>query len=137
MAPYVPLRKELELTAQQRRVVRGQHTRAARALPADQRIERIREQSIRIRFVERGEIRTRAKIREQEKTSLEILCEDLRDMQPGIAHERRDLHERPAVFLFRRRIHDNPCTIVRTDAEIAPEARILGCGLEHELAFVK
>ena len=61
--------KQLALAPQQRLVVRRQHAGPARELPVDERVDRVAEERVGVGLVERGEIRRRAEIGEQQEAA--------------------------------------------------------------------
>ena len=63
--------------------------------------------------MQRFQIADASKISQQQETLLEILVEHPRRGQTGLGQQRRHLDEWPAVFMFRRRIHQDARRPVR------------------------
>ena len=131
MARDVPLPKEIHLAPQKRFVVRRQLARPRGALPANQRLDGIAEERVGILVVDNMQIGPRAQIGEKQETGLEVLGKDARCVHAGAFEQPGDVHEGPAVFLFRRRVHRHVArAVLERGAEVAPEACVLGSGSE-------
>ena len=133
MARYVPVREELHLAPEERLVVRRQLCSPGSELPADQRVGGIREERSGIAGIELLQVRARAQIGEQEKTLAQVLRMHLRRVHAGVAQQRRDVHERSAILLFRRRVHrDVARAVVERGAEVAAKACVFGRRRQRE-----
>ena len=82
--------------------------------------------------MQRGEVGGGAEVGEQQKALLQILRQYRRRIEAGLAQQVRDLDERPAVLLLRRRIHDDAAlaAVGKTDAEIAAKTGVGGSGFK-------
>ncbi len=133
MTADIPLRKQFQLAAQQSLVVWRQHAFARGELPAQQRVRGVAKELVGVAGIERAQICGRAQVGQQQEAAREILRENLRRIESGVAHQRSDVHERPAILARRRRIHRDQrrgsrrhCSRrLQRHAEIAAEARIL------------
>jgi hypothetical protein len=76
--------------------------------------------------VERGEVRRAAEVRQQQETVFHVRGVHLRHVHPRGAQYFRDVQIRPHVFVRRRGVHRDPRDAARNDAEVTPEARVLG-----------
>jgi hypothetical protein len=136
------LRKQLELAAKQRLVVRQQHAGSRGELPAHQRSAGVGEQPVGVRRVERMQIGRRPEIGKEQEAGVELLGENLGRVHAGGGEQRRDPHERAAVLARRRRVHCDQRSRLsaqrvgdkKRHAKVAPEARVFRSGCEHELA---
>ena len=135
MFAHIPLGKKIDLALKQCSIVGRQHAGPAGALPLDQRIHRIAEQRVGIVRVKTVQIGGGAQIAQQQETTVDFLCDDLRHVQTRGAHQRGYLHERPAIFLRRRRVHGNPGLAVRGDSKITAKTCIRGCRRQRKLFF--
>jgi hypothetical protein len=59
----------------------------------------------------------------------------LRPVQTHFLQETSDLHKRPAIFLWRWRIHDNASLAIQLNAKIAAKTGITGCGPELDVRY--
>jgi hypothetical protein len=83
--------------------------------------------------IELSQIQSRSKISQQQESALEIGSQNARIVQAHLSQVSSYLYEWPAVFLRRRRIH-NDITFVTEYAKIAAEARIGRRGFELRCA---
>ncbi|MNC84869.1 hypothetical protein D3C83_04370 [compost metagenome] len=126
MTRDIPLRKEIDLALEKRLVIRRQHAGATGALQPDERVAGVAEKRVGVARVKRREIGGRAKIGEQQKAALQILCHDFGNVQTGRPHQRGDLNKRTAVLPLRRRVHHHPRITGDRDPEIPAKAGVLG-----------
>ncbi|MNO77658.1 hypothetical protein D3C76_687760 [compost metagenome] len=124
MALQIPVGEQLQLAAQQRLVVVRQAFGDRHLLEGHQGVQRRLEQFLGIRRGEHIQIGAAAQITEQKEALFQLLRENPRHMHAGLGQQAGDLHEWPAVFLWRWRIHDDQRTLARLPAEIAAEAGV-------------
>ena len=108
MPLQIPVREQRQFAAQQDVVVLRQHLGPRRALPADQRIDGRAHQGIGILLVEHIKQGPRAEIAQQQEPVLQILRQHRRYIETGGVEQAGDAHERFAVLMLRRRVHDDP-----------------------------
>ncbi|EXI76763.1 MAG: hypothetical protein AW07_00162 [Candidatus Accumulibacter sp. SK-11] len=122
----VPFGEQGEFASKQDMVVLGQLPGLAGELDADQRTVGIAVESWGCLAVRQSlQVGGAAEIGEEQEALVEVLRQHLGDVCSGAPEERRNLQERAAVFLFGRRVHDDPGARVRQgEPEIAPEAGI-------------
>ena len=133
MARHIPLGEEVHLAPQERFVVRRQLVRPRGELPANERSCRVAHQRVGIFRPQLGEVSARAEIRKQQEAGAEIGDVHLWCMHARLREQLGDMHERPAVLLFGRRVHDHEAAAIgERGAEVAAETRILRSGREAE-----
>ncbi len=130
VAGDVPVGKELQLAAQQRLVVGRQHTGARGALPVDEQIHGLQVPGVRggrVGRVQALDGGLRAQVGQQHETVRFVPGQDLRHAQAGRLQQRLHLHERAAVFLVGRRVHDDAAGAINSvQAQVAAKARVRG-----------
>ena len=124
----VPVGEKRHLAPQQRVVILRQRTRRGGHLNTHQRLQRIAIQMLGVLIRQRLQVGCRAEIGQEQKSALQILRKNLRNVDASTAEELGYMHERGAVLLRRRRIHGNQCAAGVADPKIAAEARVLGRG---------
>ena len=140
MATDIPFRKQLQFAPQQGIVVGRQYIRPRGELPFDQRIDGVAKEVVRIVGIECAQIGGRTQVGQQQEAALDILCENTGGIDARFQHQRGDMHERAAILLWRRRIHqDQRCSprgkhmrCAKRDAEITAKACVRRRGRQRE-----
>ncbi|MCY1174207.1 hypothetical protein D9M73_144010 [compost metagenome] len=128
MTAHEPFGKQLQLASQQCHVVAGQWCVHRQLLESQQSGDSLIEQMIGILCVDHIQISFISQVVQQQETTLKVLGMDDRDIDPGGRQQSGDVHERLAVFLGRRCIHDNEAAALAFPAKIPSKARIAAGG---------
>ena len=128
---HIPVREQLQLAAQHSFVIGWQHTGLGGQLPAQQQLHRLAIPGLSVAWllgVEDFNQRAAAHVGQQHEAIGCIPGQDLRHRQGGLCHQLLHMHKRLAVFLVRRRIHDDEAVArAGINAQIAAKACIGGC----------
>ena len=120
-----PLREQVKLPPQQRRVIVGQRAGAAGLLDFHQRGDGVGIERRGVVGVERLQVGAVAEIGKQQEAALEILRQDLRHMSSGGLEQLLHVQPGTAVFVCRRRVHhDARRAVVQRHTKIAAETGI-------------
>ena len=114
MTCQVPLGKQFHLAAQQCCIVCGQYVGLRCGLPGDQRVDCLQVDGLIgpcVLALHRLHHGLRPQIGQQHEAFGLIPCQHLRRVQAGLVHETGDLGKGSAVFLRRRRIHDDAAAL--------------------------
>ncbi|MCY1423169.1 hypothetical protein D9M71_388760 [compost metagenome] len=128
VALQVPLGEQLQFAAQQGLVVGRQAVGHRHLLEGHQGVQRRLEEFLGIGAGEHVQVGLAAKIGQQQEALLDVLGENPRHMHPGLGQQSGDLDEGPAVFLRRRRVHDDQRALARLPAEITAETGVAAGG---------
>ena len=132
-----PLPEESHFIAQLAFIVRGHPLATDAALHVEQRLERIGVEGVGVAVVDHVEVAARSEIVEQHKAAFHVRRMQRGRVDAGPAQQTEHRHERSAVFHRRRCVHRDPRPRAGAYPEVAPKARILGCGLEPEIGGVE
>ncbi|MNH15039.1 hypothetical protein D3C79_746450 [compost metagenome] len=124
LTAHVPLREQLDFTAQQRIVVAGQRRVHRQALERQQRVDGIGEQAVGVVGINDIKVCLVAQVTQQQEATLQVLGMDQRHVHAGAGQQVVDGDERSAVFLRRWCIHDHEAVAGALPAEITTEAGI-------------
>ena len=137
MAPQVPFREQVEFPAEQGPVIGGQPPGDLDALHHDQRRDGIGMEgvdAIGVALLQHVEVGGAAEVVQQQEALFEVLRQHPRRVDARLGEQTGDMDERAAVFVGRRRVHqDAAATVARIgQPEVAPEARIRRGGCQGD-----
>ena len=123
----IPLGEQLHLAAQQRLVIRWQHTGFGGQLPGQQCVHRLHVQvkiGLRLLAVDDLHHGLPAQIGQQHEALGLVPGQHLGCVHTGIHHHLGHFGKRPAVLFVGRCVHDDAAALGGINAEIAPETGV-------------
>ena len=124
----VPVGKQLQLAAQQRLVVVGQHAGLRGQLPGQQRVHRLQIARLvggwvlGLHLLHHG---LATQVAQQHETLRFVPGQDVGHQQASALHQRSDLHERAAVFKRRWGVHHDAAGAAGgVQSQVAPKAGV-------------